>query len=128
MKYIFSTFLIFVFLGVNAQNVRLKKKWLKHYEGKIPSYEVNLNNEIYKIDATQIEISLTKDSLYVKVGSAIWSGTYLASKTAKKKYEIIGKMQGSGIPEVLYLEAREKKLTRKGLFPQPNAILTIHKK
>jgi hypothetical protein len=32
-------------------------------------------------------------------------------------------MLGTGIPEILWLDAKEKKLTRRGLFPQPNSIL-----
>jgi hypothetical protein len=66
--------------------------------------------------------------LYIIVGSGKWIGTYSVIKTEKKKYEIQGKMEGSGILEILYFDAKEKKITRKGLFPQPNAILLPLKK
>jgi hypothetical protein len=125
MKFIFSTLFFLCILGLNAQSTKLKKKWLKTYVGSIPSYEININNNLYQIDETKIEIQLTKDSLYILVGPGKWIGTYSVIKTEKKKYEIQGKMEGSGVAEILYFDAREKKITRKGLFPQPNANLTI---
>ena len=41
----------------------------------------------------------------------------------KKKFELIGKMNNTGIPEFLILDTKEKKIYRKGLFPQPDAVL-----
>jgi hypothetical protein len=41
----------------------------------------------------------------------------------KKKFELTGKMNNTGIPEFLILDTKEKKIYRKGLFPQPDAIL-----
>ena len=44
-------------------------------------------------------------------------------KMEKKKFELTGKMNNTGIPEFLILDTKEKKIYRKGLFPQPDAIL-----
>jgi hypothetical protein len=101
----------------------LKKKYLKTYVGKIPPYEVSLNNEIIPIKSTEIEIYLSPDSLIINVGSAKWQGTYSASKIERKKFEIIGKMEGTGVPEILFLDGKNKTITRKGLFPQPDVTL-----
>jgi hypothetical protein len=120
---ILTTFLIFASLQVSAQSIKLKKKFLKTYVGKIPSYEMNLNNQIIPVISSNIEVRLTRDSVFVKVGKAKWNGVYSISKMEKKKFELTGKMNNTGIPEFLILDTKEKKIYRKGLFPQPDAIL-----
>ncbi|MBM3186351.1 MAG: hypothetical protein FJZ67_08615 [Bacteroidetes bacterium] len=96
---------------------------MKTYVGKIPSYEMNLNNQLILVNPSTIEVILTKDSIYVNVGESKWNGTYVVSKIEKQKYELTGKMLDTGIPERLIIDTKLKKLTRKGLFPQPDAIL-----
>jgi hypothetical protein len=103
--------------------VKLKKKYLKSYVGRIPAYEVNLNNQIISINATEIKVSLTKDSIYVQVGTSKWEGIYSTIKLEKKNYELTGKMVGTGIPEILLLNGKAKKIIRKGLFPQPDTVM-----
>lgn len=120
---ILTTFLIFASLQVSAQSIKLKKKFLKTYVGKIPSYEMNLNNQIIPVISSNIEVRLTRDSVFVKVGKTKWNGVYSISKMEKKKFELTGKMNNTGIPEFLILDTKEKKIYRKGLFPQPDAIL-----
>jgi hypothetical protein len=120
---ILTTFLSFASLQVSAQSIKLKKKFLKTYVGKIPSYEMNLNNQIIPVISSNIEVRLTRDSVFVKVGKAKWNGVYSISKMEKKKFELTGKMNNTGIPEFLILDTKEKKIYRKGLFPQPDAIL-----
>jgi hypothetical protein len=123
MKLLFVLIISFFTFNLSAQPIKLKKKWQKFYVGKIPAYEVSLNNQAVQIDAVQIKVQLTKDSIYIQVGSAKWAGIYSASKLEKKKVEITGRMIGTGIPEILKLDMREKKIIRKGLFPQPDAVL-----
>lgn len=84
---------------------------------------MNLNNQIIPVNSSNLEVRLTKDSIYVNVGESKWEGTYIVSKLENKKFELTGKMLGTGIPERLLLDTKQKKLTRKGLFPQPDAIL-----
>ncbi len=123
MKCILTLFLSIVSFFVSAQSVNLKKKFLKTYSGKIPAYEMNLNNQLVPVNSTNIEVRLTKDSIYVNVADSKWNGTYNVSKIEKKRYELTGNMVGTGIPERLVLDTKLKKLTRKGLFPQPDSIL-----
>lgn len=121
------TFIFLSSLQVSAQSIKLKKKYIKTYVGKIAGYEMNLNNQLIPVNATNIEVTLTKDSIYVNVGESKWDGTYTVTKIEKKRYELTGKMIGTGIPERLILDTKLKKLTRKGLFPQPDAILEKRK-
>jgi hypothetical protein len=123
MKFACLILILALTFNSSAQSVGLKKKYLKTYVGKIPAYEVNLNNEIIAINPIEIEINLTKDSLFVRIGSVQWQGTYSTSKLERKKFEITGKMSGTGIPEIFLLDAKKRTIMRKGLFPQPNAVL-----
>jgi hypothetical protein len=84
---------------------------------------MNLNNQIIPVISSNIEVRLTRDSVFVKVGKAKWNGVYSISKMEKKKFELTGKMNNTGIPEFLILDTKEKKIYRKGLFPQPDAVL-----
>lgn len=118
-----SLFVTFCF----SQDIKLRKKYLKNYKGIISSYEVNYNNNLVKIEASEINIQLNKDSVYISIGSSKWVGTYTTIKSGKKSYELRGKMQGSGVLEVLSLNTKEKKIIRKGLFPQPDAELNWNK-
>ena len=120
---ILTSFILLISLQVSAQSIKLKKKFLKTYGGSIPAYEMNLNNQIISVNSSNLEVRLTKDSIYVIVGESKWEGTYIVSKLENKKFELTGKMLGTGIPERLLLDSKQKKLTRKGLFPQPDAIL-----
>ena len=123
MKLIVTLFFTILSVVASAQSVKLKKKYLKSYVGRIPAYEVNLNNQIISINATEIKVSLTKDSIYVQVGTSKWEGIYSTIKLEKKNYELTGKMVGTGIPEILLLNGKAKKIIRKGLFPQPDTVM-----
>ncbi len=120
---IITCFIFLISVQASAQSIKLKKKFLKTYSGKIPAYEMNLNNQIVPVNSSNLEVRLTKDSIYVNVGVSKWEGTYIVSKLENKKFELTGKMVGTGIPERLILDTKQKKLTRRGLFPQPDAIL-----
>ena len=108
---------------VSGQSVKLKKKYLKVYEGTIPSYSINLGEEIVKVNSEILKATLKKDSLYVLVGKVKYSGTYKVEKITKKEYKITGAMEETGIPALFFLDLKNKTLVRKGVFPQPEALL-----
>jgi hypothetical protein len=88
----------------------VKKKYLKTYEGVIPSYGINTGSEVVEVREEKIQISLTQDSLYIKIGKLISGGIYEASKEEKNQYTITGTMEISGIPELLYVNTKSKSL------------------
>jgi len=106
-----------------SQTTRLKKKYLKTYEGQIPAYSINTGSSLKQVAAVKIELALTKDSMYVTVGKARFAGTYVSTKEIKNEYQLIGTMEQSGIKEVFQFSAKTGELTRKGIFPQPDAVL-----
>jgi hypothetical protein len=105
--------------------VKLKKKYLKVYDGTLPSYSINLGEEIVKVNSEILKVTLKKDSLFVLVGKVKYCGTYKVEKITKKEYKITGAMEETGIPALFFLDLKNKTLLRKGVFPQPEALLTI---
>ena len=118
--FLFASTFVFVAFG---QTVKLKKKYLKAYDGTIPSYSINLGEEIVKVNSEYLKVTLKKDSLFVLVGKVNYSGTYKVEKITKKEYKITGAMEETGIPALFFLDLKNKTLLRKGVFPQPEALL-----
>ena len=118
--FLFASTFVFVAFG---QTVKLKKKYLKAYDGTLPSYSINLGEEIVKVNSEYLKVTLKKDSLFVLVGKVNYSGTYKVEKITKKEYKITGAMEETGIPALFFLDLKKKTLLRKGVFPQPEAFL-----
>ena len=111
--------------GTFGQSVKLKKKYLKAYDGTLSAYSINLGEEIVNVNSEYLKVTLKKDSLYVLVGKVKYSGTYKVEKITKKEYKITGVIEETGIPALFFLDLKNKTLLRKGVFPQPEALLTI---
>ena len=118
--FLFASTFAFVDFG---QTVKLKKKYLKAYDGTLPSYSINLGEEIVKVNSEYLRVTLKKDSLFVLVGKVKYVGTYKVEKITKKEYKITGAMEETGIPALFLLDLKNKTLLRKGVFPQPEALL-----
>lgn len=123
MKLVVFLFTCTFAFGSFGQTVKLKKKYLKAYEGTVPSYSINLGEEIVKVNSENIKVTLKKDSLFVLVGKVNYGGTYKVEKITKKEYKITGTMEETGIPALFFLDLKNKTLLRKGVFPQPESIL-----
>lgn len=98
---------------------------MKVYEGTIPSYSINLGEELVKVNSEYVKVTIKKDSLQVLVWKINYSGTYQVDKISKKEYKITGNMEQTGIPALFFLNLKDKTLVRKGVFPQPETILSI---
>jgi hypothetical protein len=130
MKWVFA----FVFMGLfvdnaAAQTVRVKRKYCKTYQGDIPTYSAMLGQEIVNVSSEQIDIQLKKDSLYVTIGNTQISGVYAAQKSTNPDEIVLTiPRENSGIEERIILNTAKKTLLRKGVFPQPDALLLRVKK
>lgn len=122
VTFFFACIFAFVAFG---QTVKLKKKYLKVYDGTLASYSINLGEEIVKVNSEYLKVTLKKDSLFVLVGKVKYSGIYKVEKITKKEYKITGAMEETGIPALFFLDLKNKTLLRKGVFPQPESLLTI---
>jgi hypothetical protein len=112
-----------------AQTVRVKRKYCKTYQGDIPTYSAMLGQEIVNVSSEQIDIQLKKDSLYVTIGNTQISGLYAAQKSTNPDEIVLTiPRENSGIEERIILNTAKKTLLRKGVFPQPDALLLRVKK
>jgi hypothetical protein len=59
MKSILLIFGLSFSLLASAQGVKVKKKYLKSYEGVIPTYVINIGEQVVEVREEKIQISLT---------------------------------------------------------------------
>lgn len=130
MKWIIAFVFISLFVESAAtQTVRVKRKYFKTYQGEIPKYSAMLGQEIVEVSPIQIDINVKRDSLYLSIGNTRISGIYSAQKTTNSdEIQLTIPRENSGIEERIILNTAKKTLLRKGVFPQPDAILLRVKK
>ena len=125
---IVSTLILILFTQLTlAQSKPLKRKYRGTYEGEIPAYNAIIGTNEVSVKSQNIKLSIDKDSLFLVIGQYNYANTYeLQNKT--NNIELHFEREGSGIEEVLILDTQTKNLIRKGLFPQPDAVLKRKKK
>jgi hypothetical protein len=130
MKWVFA----FVFIGLfvdsaATQTVRVKRKYCKTYQGEIPKYSAMLGQEMVEVSSMQIDIQVKKDSLYLSIGNIRVSGVYTAQKSTNPDEVVLTlPRENSGIEERIIINTAKKTLLRKGVFPQPDSLLSRVKK
>jgi hypothetical protein len=120
MKLVLISFLIFCSFGLSAQ---IKKRDLGHYVGTIESYKINSGQELLTVEACTISVTLNKESLLLKIGSKEYQASYGIKKTERRNYLITVGIPYSDLQESFSLNGKDKKMLRKGLFPQPDCTL-----
>jgi hypothetical protein len=129
-----KSLVLLLFLGLStsqleAQTVRVKRKFCKTYQGEIPAYRVQLGEEMVEIPSCKLELTLTKDSIIMQLGNLSMRNTYQLEKTDNpKEILILVARDNSDIPERMILKTNEKVIIRKGIFPQPEVKLIKVKK
>ena len=115
--------LIFVcsFKGISQE---IKKKYLGVYSGEVPSYALELGEEIFQVQAAAIEIQLNAEgTLTEKIASKESKGTYQWIKEDKNAIYFEARLEGQFIPESYVLYKKDKRLERRGIYPQPDVFL-----
>ena len=120
-KGLFILLFIISFTQLYAQGV--KRKFRGVYQGKIPTYEVKMGSNTYGVSASEIKVYLEKDSIYLEIGTQRYTSAYSLEKK-EDKYILTSPRENSGIPEQFILDPKAKTMLRKGLYPQPDAVLT----
>jgi hypothetical protein len=130
MKWVFAFVFISLFVDSAAtQTVRVKRKYCKTYQGEIPKYSAMLGQEMVEVSSMQIDVQVKKDSLYLSIGNVRISGVYTAQKSTNPDEVVLTlPRENSGIEERIILNTTKKTLLRKGVFPQPDALLSRVKK
>lgn len=122
MRFLLPVWLLLVSLSAHSQV--LKKKTLGIYQGEIPSYALELGEEVFQVDKATIQVELRADgTLLETIDSKAVKGTYLILKEDKNTVYLEVKLDGQYIPESYVLYKKDKRLERKGIYPQPDVFL-----
>lgn len=120
----FCFLLLFFACWFNGVSQEIKKKYLGVYSGEIPSYALELGDEVYQVQSAPIEIRLSSEGMLVeKISSKEFKGTYQFIKEDKSGIYFEAKLDGQFIPENYVLYKKDKRLERKGIYPQPDVFL-----
>lgn len=122
MRFLLPVWLLLISLSVHSQV--LKKKTLGIYQGEIPSYALELGEEVFQVEKAAIQVELHPDgTLLETIDSKAVKGTYLILKEDKNTVYLEVKLDGQYIPESYVLYKKDKRLERKGIYPQPDVFL-----
>lgn len=120
----FCLLLLFFSCWYSGVSQEIKKKYLGVYSGEIPSYALELGEEVYQVQSAPIEIRLSSEGVLVeKISSKELKGTYQLIKEDKNGIYFEAKLDGQFIPENYVLYKKDKRLERKGIYPQPDVFL-----
>lgn len=119
-----SLLLLFLASSPILFSQEIKKKYLGSYSGELSSYALEVGSEVYEVQAAAIEIRLDPDGAVVeKIAGKEQKGTYSFLKEDKYTVSLEVKLAGQFIPESYVLYKKEKRLERKGIYPQPDIFL-----
>ncbi len=122
MRFLLSVWVLLISLSANSQV--LKKKSLGVYQGEIPSYALELGEEVLQVRQTSVSVELKADGVLIeKIDSKDTKGTYLILNEDKYAVYLEVKLDGQYIPESYVLYKKDKRLERKGIYPQPDVFL-----
>lgn len=123
MKKVLLFFLLLVNLTVLSQTTNdLKKRFLGTYTGFIGSYELKTPTLIF-VDSVEIQITIEKGLVSFSIGPNHYSGKYKLLLETKKYIILECAIENLIATERIMVYKRGKRLSRDGLFPQPNAEL-----
>lgn len=115
--------LVFIF-SFSGNSQEIKKKYFGKYTGEIPSYALELGQEVFQVQAVPIEIQLKAEGILIeKIASKEVRGTYRFIKEDKNGIYFEAKLEGQFIPESYVLYKKDKRLERRGIYPQPDVFL-----
>lgn len=117
--------LLFVLILSNPGNTQvIKKKYLGLYKGEIPSYALELGQEVFQVQSLQVQVELKPGGVLIqRLASKEATGTYTIIKEDKNAIYLEGQLEGQFIPESFILYKSDKRLERKGIYPQPDSFL-----
>ncbi|WP_430406096.1 hypothetical protein [Fluviicola sp.] len=120
----FCLLLLVLTSSFSGNSQEIKKKYLGVFTGEIPSYALELGEEVFQVQSAQMEVELKPEGILIeKIASKEIKGTYQFIKEDKSGIYFEAKLDGQFIPESYILYKKEKRLERKGIYPQPDVFL-----
>jgi len=125
MKMVILSFFLLVAYSTLSQ---VKKRDQGVYSGVIPGYAINTGQDLIQVDSCTLKIRLEKNQIMIKIDDKVYIGIYEVYQKIKRTYVLYAETDYSDIKEEIILVGKNKSMSRKGLFPQPDAKLKKLKK
>jgi hypothetical protein len=123
MRFLLILFLVFPFIGLSQKSIQLKSKYFGIYKGKIPTFLMDSGKDLLSVDDCSITIEIRRETIQLTIGSNKKSGEYKVLLEANDYFVLDCKINGQAANERIMVFKKGEKITRDGLFPQPNAKL-----
>ena len=124
MKRFLVLLIVFVPVLVSAQKpVELKKKFYGAYEGQISNFELDGGKDLIPVDSISIRVEISLQNIEITIGKQINTGTYSVLFEGDKYFVLDCRMEGQLATERIVVFKHGKKISRDGLYPQPNSFL-----
>jgi hypothetical protein len=107
--------------------IELKRKYFGTYTGDISSFQLDSGKEILEVDYTGIEVTISDSTIDLSIGKNQLKGSYTVLFEAKTYYLLDCKIENQLAGERIVVYKKGKKISRDGLYPQPNAFLYLKK-
>lgn len=122
MRFLLSVLVLMISLSVNSQV--LKKKNLGVYQGEIVPYSLKLGEEVLQVGGATVSVEFKTDGTMIEtIDTKEIKGAYRILNEDKYAIYLEAKLDGQYIPENYVLYKKDKRLERKGIYPQPDAFL-----
>lgn len=120
--FIFS-FILLPFAISAQKKIDLKSKFYGTYSGLISSFQLDSGKDLVDVDSTKIDVTITESNVLIKVGKNELKGTYYVMFEAKKYFLLDCRIENQLAGERIVVYKKGKKISRDGLYPQPNSFL-----
>lgn len=102
---------------------KLKRRHYGSYSGTIAGFQMDTGSDLVEVSPTDININLTKTNVLITIGAQKLSGSYVILFQGDNYFVLDADIQGQLANERIVVYNRGKKISRDGMFPQPNATL-----
>lgn len=103
--------------------VVLKSKYFGQYSGEIAAFELDAGKELIDVEAAGITVEIKQSTVQFTIGRNVLTGTYKVLFEAKKYYLLDCRIENQLAGERIVVYKKGNKISRDGLYPQPNAFL-----
>ena len=128
VRIVFFVFFFFPLFITAQKHIDLKKRYFGSYEGEIPSYMLDSGKDLIDIDPSPIKVLITEKTVELEIGREKLEGTYSVMFEGDKYFLLDCKIKNQLAGERIVVYKRGKKISRDGLFPQPNTFLYLKKR
>jgi hypothetical protein len=123
MRLLLVVFVLVPIIGLSQKPIELKSKFFGVYEGKIASFLMDSGKDLLSVEESPITIEIAEETILFAIGSNKKSGIYTVLFEADKYFLLDCKINGQLANERVVVFKKGKKISRDGLYPQPNTIL-----